>query len=422
MSWRRDRARLLRTLAVAALLGALVAALVATPGCGRLDGDSVVVTVPVELDSYRIPDATKIGIVLTLGESTSEGADWAQAAQGAAVAQARLAWGGNQLDLVVEDDRGTTRGATAAVQALAGRGVSAVVVASAGPHIVAALRAASSAELPVVLPYATIPAQLRGAPGIWSLAPEEPAIRVALSRRLSEFAAPLHLDLGTGVSRGFPADHPMSPTIDVSELARQAAVRTGADPSAGGAYSGGDTGAAPAGVAGWLRQRADAVVITGPAQAMAQLVAALQSRRVTVPIILGPAAVSPKFAQVLEASGGTLSPSLETLGLATADEVALRPDARGRSMSAFLQALRQLAADGDATNLTDDAAFESAAQGADARSHDAVLAIAAAVTVAHSSDPRRISRALGRLDITAGDGIAGPALDFSRPQANTAPV
>lgn len=91
-------------------------------------------------------------------------------------------------------------------------------------------------------------------------------------------------------------------------------------------------------------------------------------------------------------------------------------------MSAFLGGVRVLADDADAENLTGDRSFTSVATVADARSHDAVVALVTAVGAARSTDAPKVSEALARLDLGAEDGIAGPALDFGSQQALGVPA
>lgn len=407
--------------AVAAVVS-LTLVFASASGRARPDSDPVAVTVPVALTTHAVPANTKIGVVLTLGEGEVAGVEWAQAAQGAAIAAARLEWGGAAVRLFVEDDRGSKDGALKAIAALAARGVSGIVLATAGPHLRSAAKAAIDAGISVVLPYAQIPAGLRGTTGIWSLAPAEEETRSALRQRLADFAHPLLLDLGGGTPAGIAIAEalPLAGT-DFAGLAALAAARSGAEPEAGGAYPGGDVPnqrepAKPA------VPRTDVLVVSGHARAMGEMVAALQAKRVTVPIILDPVAVSPLFSQALDSADGVTSATLQTAGIGTGDAAAFQPTSEGRSMSAYLQALRQLAEDPRARNLSGDLPFADSAAWADGRSHDAVLAIAVAASVARSPDPPRVHAALRGLKLVAGDGIAGPSLDFAHAHPQTASV
>jgi hypothetical protein len=86
-------------------------------------------------------------------------------------------------------------------------------------------------------------------------------------------------------------------------------------------------------------------------------------------------------------------------------------------MSGFLAGLRVLAQEKEAKNLTGDMAFSQVADVADSRSHDAVVSLVRAISTAGSSDPAKVAKALGTLVLGPADGIAGPALDFTRPDA-----
>ena len=135
--------------------------------------------------------------------------------------------------------------------------------------------------------------------------------------------------------------------------------------------------------------------------------------------MLTPGATSPVFAGSLQKAGGALSGRLLTVGADTGDAVALRSDASGRGMSAFLAGLRVLASDPQAQNLTGDREFAAVAGSADSRSHDAIVALVRAVSAAGSNDPKLVGTALETLKVGPADGIAGPALDFSRREALT---
>lgn len=380
--------------------------------------DPVAVTVPVALSESKAPAGLKIGLVLTLGQD-AEGAEWASAAQGAEVAKYRLGLGGTKISYIVEDDHGTAAGANDAVATLAKADVSGIVVASSGSHIDSAVSAAAKAGIPTVLPYSPLP---EGAPmGTWSLAPTNAAVVAAMNNSIDQFSHTILLNAGGGAPAGLRTAETMQPQdSDLNALAAAAASRTGADPAANGAYAGGATSTPAAADAPSVK--ADALVVAGSPARIAELVAALQARQVTVPILLAPAAASSTFAQTLSEKGGTVSSQLRTFGTSAGDSTALGRDNDARAMSAFLQALGQLAGDGNATNLTKDAAFAQVAPGADARAHDAVLAFVHAAALAGSDDPARIRDRLSDVQVGAGNGIAGAPLDFSTSTLNNAPV
>jgi hypothetical protein len=370
--------------------------------------EAVPATVPVPIRVAHVPDGTKIGVVVTLGDG--EGSEWDEAAQGALVAAKRLTLGGTDVELVTRNDGGSTSGAKRAVQQLADAGVAGIVVASSGAHVSAALDAASEAGVPVVLPYAG------GGDGSWSTAPSPSSVSAAMQRAIRGADAPLLVDLGGGAPSGIRFAHVVTAdsAADDSALATTVAERTGAtststDPSADATAA--PTDGAPA------EPDSDAVVVSGSAARQGAFVAALQSADVTVPVVLTPQATSPAFGTALAAADGSLSGTFVSAGVATDDARALTSDAQGRAMSAFLGGVRVLADDADAQNLTADQPFSAVAWAADSRSHDAVVALVRAVGAARSDEPSAVADSLSALRLDAGDGIAGPALDFRQQQA-----
>jgi hypothetical protein len=91
-------------------------------------------------------------------------------------------------------------------------------------------------------------------------------------------------------------------------------------------------------------------------------------------------------------------------------------------MSAFLSAVRLAAGDTRVLNLVGDASFAADAWAADPRSHDAVVALTRAAALARSNEPGKVGAALKTMSFGPGEGLAGPALDFSQPAALTAPA
>ena len=456
---------------VVTLCGAVVAALVvavllvvfwARPGSSG-PADPVAVTVPVALTRAQVPPDTRIGVIVTLGQGHSEGAEWATAGNGAVVARERLMRGGSEIELIVEDDRGTAAGSAEATRALIEREVSGIVVVSSGDHTSAGLAVAEQAGVPVVLPYAAVPeAAVPDASvpvgdrqgGVWSLAPTEEALAEQFNSALATADQVLLLDTGPGIPAAVRRDDTLRVEDgDLDALAALAAERTGADASAHGAYSGSEESAtrkaenaektedaertegveetdgventedndgASTREAAGEPVRADAIVISGRPHAQARLVAALQERSVSVPILLAPTAVSPGFEVELAARGGVVSERLATVGAGARDASALGSDSQSRAMSAYLQALRQLADDPEALDLTGEQPFGDVAAWADARSHDAVLALALAADRAGSA--ARVADALPGLTLGAPDGIAAGVLDFGTPDADGAEV
>lgn len=332
----------------------------------------------------------RIGVVVSSVGSGAEGTDVLPLAQGAMVAQRRLADGGVDVEVLGRDDRGTAEGAVAVVDELVDAGVSGIVLGTAGAHTSAALERAAEAGVPVVAPYLAG----SGLPGTtWSTAPSSAAVDEGMTDALAAVAAsrPFVLTIGT-------AEQP-----DV-EGARDATF--GAD----------GVGAAVTAVADAVDERAiDSVVLAGAAADQARFVQGIQTVA-DVPVVLTPDALSPVFADVLADSGGVLSAPFLTAGPDAGDATTLTEGTAGDSAAAYFAALRSLTADADAVDVLG-RPFDVNGGDADLASHDAVVALVRAVESAGSSDPGDVAAALPALALDAGDGLAGPALSFATQQA-----
>jgi hypothetical protein len=411
------RTRLI-TLIAAGVAVVLAAGIALTVTLGRPkvapQPDPVAATVPVALKAEGLPKDFSIGVVLTLGQSGEPGSEYSRAAQGTIVAARRFAQGGAAVDLRAQNDRGTEEGARAAVRALSEQGVSGVVVASTGPQARAAAKAAEELSLPAILPYAdpSDPAQ-----STWTTRPSAASIEGALRTALNGKNRVLLVNDGGQV----PASVQIQQALNLGDfedligLAQEAAIRTGDQlrPPAEDAPEGTE----PTKVA----EPADAVVVSAATpQRLARLVQALQSRDVSVPLVSSDAATAPAFASALAGLDGTASGQLVSVAAAGGDATALQQDAQGRGMSAFLSAVRLAAGDAEVKNLTGDAPFSADAWAADAPSHDAVVALVRAAALAGSNDPSKVGAALRTMSFGPGEGVAGPPLVFSRPEALTA--
>ena len=375
--------------------------------------DPVAATVPVALTAPGLPQGFSVGIVLTLGQSGEPGSEYNQAAQGAVVAAQRFAQGGTEVALHAQNDGGTEDGAREAIRALSAQGVAGVVVASTGPQAQAATKTAEELGLPVILPYS---APVEPAQTTWTTGPSSSSIEAGMVTALSGKKNVLLVnDGGTP-----PPAVEVSQTLnledfqDVLALAQEAAIRTGDQLRAPAADA--PEGTEPTMVA----ERADAVVISAAtAQKLALLVQALQSRDVSVPMILPQSATSPAFAAALGQLDGAVSGQLVSVAAGASDATALQQDAQGRAMSAFLSAVRLVAGDPEITNLTGDGAFSADAWAADASSHDAVVALVRAAALARSNNPAKVGASLRTMSFGPGEGLAGLALNFSSTVALT---
>ncbi|MBP6683932.1 MAG: ABC transporter substrate-binding protein [Leucobacter sp.] len=383
--------------------------------------DPVAVSVPLPIKQGDVPAGTKIGIIVTTGSGSAVGSEWAAAAEGAVVARERLALGGTETELVVENDRGTPAGAEEAVTSLTEQGVAGIIYASTGPQVASGLGIASEHGLPVILPFGQAPADSKQ---VWSMAPTNEAMAEKLTETLGSYDRPLFVNAGAGLPEGVTiADSVTFQSGTGAEaLAMEVAQLTGSDPLSHGGYSGGTGDEEATETPEPPKQPADVIVLSGSPVIQATIVQQLQSRNVTVPILLTGSAASPGFADALVANEAAISPSLRTFGFDTDDAVALSKDGRGRSMSAFLASLRQISANTKISNLANDTPFAEVSSGADSRAHDAMLAFSRAVADAGSTDPAKVGEALGDLSLVAGDAITAAELDFTSKQVVSGPV
>ena len=290
--------------------------------------------------------------------------------------------------------RGAGPGAAAAVEQLAGKGVSGIVLATSGSHVGGAVEAAASAGVPVLLPYETDPgrggggggaAGRRGPPGAGHATAGAPA------RTQAEGPAPFVIDAGGRL----PST--VSP-------AKSCAFADGSDTRP-------MTDALSAAAA---EQSVDSVVVAGDAHAQATVVQAIEGTGSALPIILTSQALSSVFPASLIKAGGSLSGNMRTVGVADSDPMALAIGDRAEGLSAFLGAIRFMVDDSERTDLFGAEAFgASSARSADPAAHDAVVALVRAAGAAGSGQPDRVAGALASLSLASGDGIAGAGLTFS---------
>lgn len=371
----------------------LLAVAVTASGCGSSGGTGSVAS-PVALRAQVAAPLVTVGLVVSLTSDPGQGSDWSTAADGARVAAFRYHLGGAEVRILPENDRGTVDGAGDAVRRLVAHHVSGIVMATAGDHLDHALEEARKASVPVLLPYAVPDADLPT--GVWSTGPDAGQVGSAVSDVLSveDLHRPLLLDAGGGPVPQLSSVSSMTfrPGDDGGPLARHVARVVHA-----------------AGI--------DSVVVSGPAELQGRVLAALQEQHVGLPLLLTPEALSPKLATSLVAAGGTLSTQVRTVGVRGGDTTALQPGTEGRAAAAYYTAVKAAAEDPGLKNLFDGRPFATVAPVADSRSHDAVVALVAAVAAAHSSQAPDVRRALTHLTLTAADGLAGPDLDFHHSSA-----
>ena len=339
-----------------------------------------------------VPDEpVRVGLLVTLRSEPGEGQDLVAAAEGAAVAAYRLRLGGADVELEVVDDQGTTQGATEAVQEMLDAEVAGIVAATRGEHLDDALVTATDAGTPVLLPYDRSGALPTGA---FATGPSATAVDRAL-------LAGMEAD---GLERPYVLS---ADGVEADGVGSADAAAVGQDVD----------GAVEAVAAAFDEGRVDSVLVAAAASTQARVVAVLQGAAPQVPVVLTPEALSPAFADGLAESSGTTAGAFLSAGPDAGDATTLAPGERAESASVFFAALRMAAGDPASTDLFDAAPFAEVASGADTASHDAVVALAAAVREAGSTEAGDVLSALSGLQVGPADGLAGPGLDFGSDQA-----
>jgi ABC-type branched-subunit amino acid transport system substrate-binding protein len=352
----------------------------------------------VELSALEgLESGLSVGLVVTGSGARGEGAEFAAPAAGARVAEFRLdGTDEDRLQLQVVDDRGTPDGAVAATQQLLDAGVAGIVYASAGAHLDPALELAAGADTAVLLPY-----DGRGTPAgddVWRTGPSDEQVADVVGAMLAGRGqrAPVAFT-GEGTGEGFAV---------LAQPGRRVTV------AAGDALAGQVAAAAQPLVDG----AADAVLVSASAETSAEIVAALQGRVPSAPVVLGPSALTPAFSTRLTDLGS--SGGATTAGQFFAVGPAVTDASTDQGVVSFLDAVRLAAQDGDLQSLSGTDGFgRLGAATADVRSHDAVVALAAAAAAAGSTEPSAVLAALAGLQLGADDGLAGPELAFADQQA-----
>ncbi len=323
-----------------------------------------------------------IGLVVSLTSGAGEGRSWAAGSEGAHVAVRRLRRGDAQVDVVAANDKGTAEGIVAAVQDLADKGVAGIVVASAGTHLRAALAPAAKRGIPLVLCHPVSGTLLRE--NVWCTAPLTEHLDAALVRAAG--SGSVLVDAGGGTPSG---------------LAPRVTLRSGA------------AGLDAASMKHLRTLPQETVVVTGDADALAAVAAALQTVAHQGRVLLGPEATSRRFAKALLERQASLGQDLVTVGLPTDDPMAMTAGEQGQAVTNFLAGVRD-ASTSQMTSFFDGAPFSEVAWAADAASHDAVIALVGGAAMAASSDPRRVAEKLAGLRLGHRDGLVTAAVDLTR--------
>ncbi|NHT17437.1 ABC transporter substrate-binding protein [Cellulomonas sp. IC4_254] len=374
---------------------AALAALAVLAGCTAPEPPAPVPGLRPELSlSGEITETVRLGVLVPPVDGA--GSEFRPQVEGARVAAYRFGLGGHRVELRVALDDGTADGALRAMRQLLEDRVAGIVLASPGAHTADAVAAADESATAVVLPYSSAAAHRSGS---WSVAPSSDAVAARVQDALDGLAA-------TRPYRVVAADR-----LDARpDAAPEGSPATGAldDPDA----------TAEEVVALLERREVDSVVVDGAAIDQAALVIALQEMLGTrqLPVVLTPEALTPGFGDVL-AAAGTSGGRLLGVGTDAQDHRALTDPAGGSRTATFLAAVRLASGDPACRNVYDDDTCAAGVPLADAASHDATLALVRAVDAAASVEPARVRDALGGLRLGRADGLAGPGLDFSTPQA-----
>jgi len=361
-------------------------------GCGSDDHAAGSDNTPAEstelaLRISGVPSHLNVGVIVSLGSGETEGAQWADNANGVQVAAYRLGLAGTEVEFTTIDDRGDSDEAVNAVQALSDAGVAGIVMATSGDHVDAALTRANELGMPVVAPYE----QDTGALGdtAWITGPSTNQVRRKLGDALASqnATAPLLVDAGSGEVPGIAYVGRADASADDFATTIQSQIE-----SAG----------------------ADSVIVSGTATRLGAAVAGLQNAGVQVPIICTPDALSAQFSQSLVDNNASLSAPLLSVGTNTGDAAALTSGADGNAISAYLSGVRVMAAQNDRADLSGERTFSEVAQAADVASHDALVVLADAAAAAGSTKPAKIGEAMGGLVLGHDDGLAGAPLDLRK--------
>lgn len=351
----------------------------------------------VALKADGLPGPLRIGVIVTLGATPGEGADWALAGEGAQVAAERFRLGGHDVAVVVADDRGTAAGSVDAVRELVSQGVAGIILATAGTHVVDAVTEARNQGVAVLLPYLTEDRYLND--GAWSTG-------LLRSTHDTAFLETLKAQGGSHVIQ-------VTAPGAVKPLGFEAQAEIQFDP---GAH---DEAEFLKGLTEAAAEGADTVVILGDGASSATATAIVRSAGLGLPIVLTNSATSPAFSATLLAATGSLSGTYWSVGLATDDPAASRQDATGRSVTAFLSAVQATARNPEITRYFESAPFADVAHAADAASHDAAVVLVTAAARARSTDAKRVLATLPGMVLTHEHGLVGPTLDLSRSTALT---
>lgn len=345
---------------------------------------------PVQL-SIDLPRDFKVGLIYSLTEDPNVETSWLDAAEGAQVAAYRIDPKGEDIAFYTQNDHGTEDGAQRAVDALTSEGVSGIIVATSGAHVQTIADAASAKKVPTIFLY---DGDVNGESS-WTFAPSSKRNFDALATALTEhsYTNPIVFDSEENLSDLTSVKYyPFDVSTDLAELAQE--------------------------VAGLLEAgtHADSIVISGNSAAQLALIQELQTRAITLPVLLTSQAAAPEFSEGL-VDFGINDGNFETVGVQSVDILALESDSAGERAASFFTAIR-LMNDSSRMNLLNELPFHDVISNADGLSHDALVSLAHAADNAGSSDAEKVLAALKGANLTGQDGLVTGSLNFTQTTPN----
>lgn len=340
-----------------------------------------------------LKQSVTVGVVVTSTSAPGQGADFLGPAAGVRVAAERLGIASaGRVRLEIVDDHGTSSGSAAAVSTLLSKGVIGIVYASSGSHIDAGVKKAQAAKTAVLLPYAT--QRPRGS-GVWLTGPTSSQLLTTLGGVLSKQGLnhPLVMTAGTTPNLSTLPGNPTPRKLTInSATVKQVSAQLASSP------------------------HADSIVVWAPAVAEADAAAAAAQSGRSLPVLFGPAALSPQFSDLLTTLGSRGSAS--TSGQYVTAGVSASDPSTGAGVVAFLAGLRFTASDTSSAALLSTETFSADGAGtADTRSQDAVLALVGAAAKAPEVSAAAVETSLASYTTPSTLGLAGPSLNFTSADA-----
>ncbi|MSS44873.1 hypothetical protein FYJ43_02125 [Cutibacterium sp. WCA-380-WT-3A] len=326
----------------------------------------------VELSIGKVPSHVRIGLVVSYTENPREGSGWIGNAHGAQVAMWRLTQGGGDAEIQVVSDKGSERGAKDAIAQFKEAGVAGIVAATSGSHTKVLVKEASRAGIPILLPYAT---RLDDVPdGAWFGIPTASRQSNIIKAQAVKLGCKRFVTRGTGLQAADTTDIPVD---NKGQVTKQFVDKLAKDPK----------------TCVYLEGLGPAIASDAPT-----IVSDLRAGGVTAPIFLGPDATSAESTVAL-ARNGAIPNGIYTVGVPS-DEVEAVSLAGNEESRAFSEAVTHLAASKEKSVIDSSRSFETYADEADGRSHDAVVTLIAGSVKANSSHAEDVRVALSNLDMS----------------------